>query len=207
MSEIDAIWEQRDDEPDSWYSKFQFYLLMGVGRSMLGAYKKYITQKGSKKLINFVPDGWDAAARRYDWKARAVAYDKSGEAQARKAYEARRLAILSTGFALEHERVALLDDLAAQLDAYRQIEDRLWITETKQIGFGKDAQMIENVTFNAPLVKELRGTLDDLAKELGQRTKRTEVTGTDGNPIEVVYHTIVKEDDDDFEDMDEGGEQ
>lgn len=55
---------------------------------------------------------------------------------------------------------------------------------------GKDAD-IPVYKYDAALIKEMRGLLDDLAKEVGDRTTKMDVT-SDGKPLQVVVRVPVK---------------
>src|SRR5262249_553496 len=50
--------------------------------------------------------------------------------------------------------------------------DRLWVQEPKQVG----TQVLDVEKFNAAEVKEYRGLLDDIARELGDRRTRIDMT-------------------------------
>jgi hypothetical protein len=57
-------------------------------------------------------------------------------------------------------------------------EGRLWLDQIKSIGSGPDQQVIEFQEFNAAEVKEYRAVLDDIAKEVGGRAQKQEITGS-----------------------------
>ena len=84
--------------------------------------------------------------------------------------------ILTTGYAAVHERVKALGDMARLIEqSYRE-----------------DGKEDGNVIYQwlAPdKVREWRGCLDDIARELGQRIKKQEVTGKDGAPVSS-FHTV-----------------
>jgi hypothetical protein len=60
---------------------------------------------------------------------------------------------------------------------------KVWLPDVKQIGGGEHAERVDIVRFNAALIEQYRGTLDDLAKETGGRKQKMEVTGKDGGPV------------------------
>lgn len=93
----------------------------------------------------------------------------------------RRLAI-----AKKHKRVAVLDDLHAK--ALKVIEERtvvengepgestgLVVRQYKQVGSGKDAQIIEEFAVDTALMREIRAIEEQAAKELGQWADKSEV--------------------------------
>src|SRR3990172_1461241 len=93
-----------------------------------------------------------------------------------KAVENGRLKALTSGLAEKEKRVELLQMLAYQL-AHDLVPgedgsgERVWMDRTKGIGSGVDFQVIKEEEFNASEIRELRGLLDDIAKEVGSRIK------------------------------------
>lgn len=90
-----------------------------------------------------------------------------------EAEEAEIKRILTTGYAAVHERVKALDHMARELEKSYEHPDTGHVYQLR----------------NSPEhVREWRGILDDIAKELGQRVKlsKSELTGKDGGPIEFV---------------------
>lgn len=149
------------------------YLRMGPGRSLAKLLNHY--QAGSEtppsKRLNTLK-GWSAA---FDWQARAVSYDTAIERRKTEQVEARRRFAMEHGFALDYERVITLRKLAAFLlgQIYQTDEDghffNIWLADVKQVGTGGFAERVDIERFNAAIFTELRGLLDDLAKETGGR--------------------------------------
>lgn len=146
---------------------------MGPGRSLQSLFNEYA------KLDQIQPPtgnigtlkSWSA---RYDWQKRAEAYDAQLEQQKTEhAHE-----IMHSGLALEHERVKHLEKLADFLEVqiYEQGEDgvyhNVWLPDVKQIGSGDNAERVDIERFNAPLIDQYRGTLEDIAKETGGRKNK-----------------------------------
>ncbi|MGI4790403.1 MAG: phBC6A51 family helix-turn-helix protein [Janthinobacterium lividum] len=50
--------------------------------------------------------------------------------------------------------------------------------------------MFQEFTFDAALLRELRGHEEQVAKELGQWTEKKEITGKDGGPVEVTVKEV-----------------
>jgi hypothetical protein len=61
----------------------------------------------------------------------------------------------------------------------------------KQIGGGQYAERVDIERFNAPLISEYRGILDDIARETGGRRSQSavELTGPGGGPVQTVEVT------------------
>ncbi|HIK39787.1 hypothetical protein [Thermoleptolyngbya sp. M55_K2018_002] len=68
-------WEQQLGEPNLWFDRFHAYLLMGSGRSLLGAYNQE-REKARKGATKTIPSAWNDAATRWDWQHRAWAFDR-----------------------------------------------------------------------------------------------------------------------------------
>lgn len=81
---------------------------------------------------------------------------------------------LSTGLALKENRVADLQKLA-QLMKKDLFGGFLWTEETKGVGSGEAAEIIDYDVFNAAEVSAFRGVLDDIAKETGGRVQKSEI--------------------------------
>jgi len=61
----------------------------------------------------------------------------------------------------------------------------LWLDQVKGIGSGDVAQIVDYEEFNKGEVDAYRGVLDDIAKEMGHRVQRQEVSGPGGGAIDV----------------------
>jgi hypothetical protein len=159
------------------------YLRLGPGRSLAKLLHRYQTgpEAPPTKRLKTLKD-WSAA---YGWQARAAAYDAEIEREKNEALEARRREAMQTGLALDFERVLELKKLAGFLigQAYEQGTDEryhnIWLPDVKQVGSGEDAQRVDIERFNGAMLEQLRGTLDDLAKETGGRKQKTSVETPD----------------------------
>jgi hypothetical protein len=118
-----------------------------------------------------------AWSKRYSWQHRADEYDAELERQKNE----RRQQVMNDGLALDFERVDKLKQLGHFLleQIYEQGEDGLyhnvWLPDVKQIGSGDSAERVDIERFNAAIISELRGVLDDLAKETGGRRQKHDV--------------------------------
>lgn len=171
------IYERLKNEPNGWFHRFLLYRNMGPTRSILGAFHVEKVAK-SESLPNCAPDSWYKASHKHDWKFRAELYDKAQYERAeanRKALEALEqeeiARIMSSGYAAIHERVKGLDRIAKVLEAS--------FTD-------KDTGDIQYQFLTPDKIREFRGCLDDIAKELGARSKKVELTGKAGQAIEIV---------------------
>lgn len=152
------------------------WLRLGPGRSLVALLEQYRRNEENQAPTRSKGTLWGWSAR-YDWAGRAATYDQAAE----DAKTARARAIMASGLALAHERVAKLQELAAFLE--RQLYEKsaagvyhnVWLPDVKQIGSGKDAERVDLERFNQGLISEYRATLDDLAKETGGRKQEHQI--------------------------------
>jgi hypothetical protein len=169
------------------------WLRLGEGRSLpalLARYTKSTQTEPPTRALGTLKK-W---SMRFDWAGRAGGYDAAVIEQAKNA---RRAAILEAGLALDYERVAVLSDLAQLLVAQvaernpEGNQHRLWVPNVKAVGSGPWTQIVDIERFNAPLLSELRGVLDDIAQEVGGRIRKQELTGKNGGPIASTSASVV----------------
>lgn len=156
------------------------YLALGDGRSLeklLALYRSCSEPAPTGQMTTLKL--W---SRAFGWQSRLQAIADAAAAEAEAAIQARRREVLETGLALDYERVDALKGLARKLldevDA-----GRLWLPDVKAIGSGENAERVDIERFNGSLVEQLRGALDDLAKEKGERVKKLEHSGPGGVPV------------------------
>ena len=91
---------------------------------------------------------------------------------------------LSSGLALKAERIKRLAELAELMedDLFGGV---MWTSDVKMIGTGDYQERVEFELFNSAEVQQYRGVLDDIAKEVGGRITKTEVTGENGGPVQI----------------------
>lgn len=174
------IYNRLPEESSAWFAKYLLYRNMKpIERSVLGAYNIYQSQvtKGHNKPYKCVPGAWKDACEKYRWHERTEAYDthlqaeqEVREAQLRDIEAAEIERIMTQGYATVHRRIEALSAMADLIKVSFMDEDDkkinfAWVTPDK--------------------IREFRGCMDDIAKELGQRVKKQEITGKDGGAIEV----------------------
>lgn len=152
----EQAYERMPDEPHRWYSRFLLYRDMGPARSVLGAENIERVTRGHEKS-HYTSGGWREAAKTWQWRTRAEAWDE----------EQQREALASTKYALVSERAKLLD-------RWISTQDTIMVAQVADKGYAR-----------ADALEQLRGLLDDMAKEVGGRVKlaKQELTGKDGGPI------------------------
>jgi len=107
----------------------------------------------------------------FDWPDRATFYDLEIEQRRNEMHEAEMM----TGIALPYQRVRelkrlhalLMDDLAEE-DETGELS-KLWLRDYKTLGSGEGAAVEEVRRYNAAIIADVRGLLDDIAKEASGR--------------------------------------
>lgn len=117
-------------------------------------------------------------------------YRRTRDADIKALVKAGEQEALSEGLALRGERVTRLKQLAALMER-DLFGGFLWLDQVKGVGSGDIAQIVDYEEFNKGEVQEYRGILDDIAKELGHRVQKQEISGHDGLPIPVQITEIV----------------
>ena len=143
---------------------------MGPGRSLGSLLNRYagIDQNSPPTQSEGTLKQWSS---RFDWYERSVLFDSKWESYKNEV----RHKIFNTELALDYERVVRLNQLGDFLlrQLYEKGEDgsfhNLWMPEVKIIGYGENAEAVETERFNHHLINQIRGVLDDLAKETAGR--------------------------------------
>lgn len=192
MKEERNPWDQmiEEGEPSLWFGRFTTYRNMGTRRSVNAVYAKENNKK-QQKTTTFPGPTWYEAAKTWKWEERAKTWDAYRIAEEDKVIAEERNKVLRSGFALMHKRVKELDKLTRKLIKMTDEEDKVWIPDVKAIGNGPTAERVDLVNFNAPLFTLIDKYLASIAAEMGERIKKTEVTGKDGGPIEI-EETVVE---------------
>ncbi len=86
---------------------------------------------------------------------------------------------LVEGFADKRARVQLLN--AMTFDVSSKIQKNGYVRE--EVRIAANGEHISFEVFDKPMMSELRGLLDDIAKEMGDRKQIAEVSGPDGEPL------------------------
>jgi len=162
------------------------YLRMGVGRSLAELSRIYTAQHHEAPPTQ----SWDtlkAWSCKYNWSNRAGQWDSNTDERKTLEYNL----AMKNGLALDYERVNSLKGLALFLESqvYEQGETgkyhNVWLPDVKSVGYGENSEIVDIERFNAGLIQQFRGTLDDLAKETGGRIAKSELGGIGGGPIQI----------------------
>lgn len=99
-------------------------------------------------------------------------------------YDAR---FIDRGLRSRHKRIEKLEALADNLEyemsdragELRGVSSGLWTRDVKSVGNNP----VELEVFASGIVSQYRATLDDIAKELGHRVSKNEISGPNGEPL------------------------
>lgn len=82
-------WRREDREPNLWFERFTRFRLRGPRRSLLAAYNAEREEQGGVRRTK-VPGAWDRAAKQWQWRERAEAWDEHQRQREESAWERRR---------------------------------------------------------------------------------------------------------------------
>ncbi len=160
------------------------YLAMGPTRGLEALQRRYRTEKAHGQRVPTTRMATLADwSRHFGWQAKLLAIATAEAKVAEDREAAYRRSILEDGYGLAWERVKTLKDLAAVLLGDLTTGERRWVTEPKALGSGPTMQVVDIERFNAQEVEQLRGVLDDIAKEKQERKQVRVLTGDKNNPV------------------------
>jgi hypothetical protein len=201
MCKLEPLNGQRQKgESDKAVQACNDWLRIGSGRTLPKLLEKYTNSSQESPPTSSLGTlkQWSL---KFNWLDRAAEFDATWEERK----NAEREAVLNHGLALEYERVSKLYRLQEFLETqlFERGEDgdyhNVWLPDVKQIGSGEYAERVDLERFNASLLREYRETLNDIAQEVGGRTRKQELTGKDGSELTI---KIIR-DGDDFADTDQ----
>lgn len=145
------------------------YLAMGPGRSLEQLAEMYRSSTRSTPTRNLrTLKCWSGM---FDWQDRLQAITNAQIAEVTAAEAARVREIMGSGFAVPHERVTVLKEIADALLTDLRDPEKRWLRDVKGIGMGENWTEVNVLRFNSAELEQLRGLLDDIAKETGGRPK------------------------------------
>jgi hypothetical protein len=180
--------ERQKSETDIAVVACNDWLRMGEGRNLRELIDQY--QLKATRIKGFKPPtlsystikGWSTA---FEWSERASLYDANFEALRNE----ERQKVFSNELVSDFGRVRKLVDLAEFLEGQLYEQDmggnfhNVWNPDVKGVGSGLDAQIVDIERFNPAIIEQYRATLADIAKEVGGRVEKKEVTGANGGAI------------------------
>ncbi len=114
-------------------------------------------------------------------------YRKQCDAEIKNILGREEFQALNTGLALRSVRVEKLKKLAElmELDLFGKL---LWVDRLKSVGGGPNFTTFIEKEFNKAEVDAYSRILDDIAKELGHRVHKTELSTDPAGEIHVTFH-------------------
>lgn len=187
---LDALYAKLPGERPKTYQARQDFYRVGPGRTLpilLDRYVERLQDSGIEPPTTSLGtlQSWSA---RDGWQESAELYDRIIQKREDDEAAALRKQVLVQGFAYDLNRIKALNKLALKLEELLYEEDgegilgNLWLQDVKSVGAGEFTEIHEIRRFNSSLISQLRGALDDLAKETGGRQQHIEV-GTPENTV------------------------
>ena len=177
-------WQRLPNEPMRWYARFEAYRLAGPNRSLLGTYNAEQDKEGQKRTPN-PPTSWRNAMIKYQWAARAEAWDIQEQAR------------------ITAEREAYLRSLPREFDTdyrfiyeeaikawQRSLEDAITTIEEVIKGDNGDERLkvqkkTEGQSGNPALLAQAMAARKSIREMLGiDAAAKIEHSGPDGGPIQ-----------------------
>lgn len=97
-------------------------------------------------------------------------YRKSRGVKLKEIAEADEFEALRSGLATRAERIARLEKLFGRVERDLLENDLVWLQRKRALGSGEFTQIIDELQLNTAEIKVYRDLLDDIAKEVNQRT-------------------------------------
>lgn len=146
---------------------------------------KRLTTEQREQLITWVAEGLDteeinkrAAEQQPPWHVSrgAVAhYRKTRKIDRTEIRQQAEAAAIAAGYATVTQRINALTELADRMRQDLLTNGKLWLTRQRAIGPASQVRFVAEEEFNASEVAQYRGALEDIAKELGQRTTNLKI--------------------------------
>lgn len=193
------VWERRDDENATWFARFQIYLQQNKPRSLLALYNDEREKNGEKKRDTF-PAIWAQSRDKYEWRARADAYDRE---QARLEQEQHDKTMSDIRKLRAQQR---LDEENAEIEwsktMRKKAEEYISLSVTEEVvKYNRDGEIVDMLLVPnhkalvaaVALLKEAKQHARD-ALSMYSKIERQEQTGKDGEPIRTENKTDVSAD-------------
>ena len=102
-------WDRRPKEPSRWFERFELYRALGPNRTLQAAFEAYWLEQGkARNAIARPGQAWHQAAKCWQWRARAEAFDDAERARLRATEAERR-------FDARLRRLAIVEQLREEV--------------------------------------------------------------------------------------------
>jgi hypothetical protein len=185
-SEYSPPWEQQENESAKHFAWFYEFLLLGPGRTLMGAFNLFHERKSVKSGKNWqkkadATPAWKAISKQHSWHERAQAYDKEQRRLEQEKIAARREALVKRRF-----------DLAEKILEKAEVMASFPVATTKQVG---NSTIIEPAKWSFDTIVKMVQASDRLLADEDETTvKVTRRKGAAAND------DLVNDDDDDLTD-------
>lgn len=147
------IWERQPREPALWFARFETYRLLGPERTLHAARRATgrISPNRIRKPEAFAGGSWYTAAQRWNWQARAEAWDEHVRDQVRAHEEQRRFDSRETRLRMIDQLLKEVFDalLAADLDTMLTADARAALPALRVLF--RDLVAVQRSELNAPI--------------------------------------------------------
>ena len=148
---MEQLWNRMKNENSKWYERFEQFRMLGPDRTLLGILNQMVVQPGEKRRTS-IPASWSNAFVKFNWKARAEAWDdaerhKNRQANEKARQKARkaRVSLILAGIGKCREALDVIDPASAKFgEVMTGIKT---LSEQARIEFG-DAPTVSEITFN-----------------------------------------------------------
>lgn len=159
--------------------------------------RKYLNKSQKEMLLQWIAEG----LRPGEINKRAKEYDEPFSVDRKQVYyyrtsrgkdikeitEQAEFQALNTGLALKSVRIEKLKQLAELMEKDLFADELLWVDDKKGVGTGAAAEVYDYKKFNRAEVEAYRGVLDDIAREMGDRSK-TDIEEESTGELHVTFH-------------------
>ncbi len=102
-------WDRRPKEPSRWFERFELYRALGPNRTLQAAFEAYWLDQGkARNAIARPGQAWHQAAKKWQWRVRAEAFDDAERARLRATEAERR-------FDARLRRLAIVEQLREEV--------------------------------------------------------------------------------------------
>lgn len=181
---VEPIWDQQPGESALWYNRFLRYLAIKGSRKLIYAYREEADETKGKVKRDYIqaPPQWKAASAYWRWEERALGWDRKRLDTERDMEDDIKERVMSQPLAQRYGRVQKLAALHDVLEAEVYKRDpmtgelvNLWSAAPVSVKATVGWEVGEVRKFNADLIMQYRGVLDDIASEMGQRKDYSDI--------------------------------
>lgn len=189
-------WERRPGERHLWFSRFERFRLLGPTRSLRAAHNQERVARGLKESQQ-APGSWRNAAAKWQWHARAEAWDQAERERQEQEWQARQTAIREADFSQGSRLRALAQEILAQGPKFVKTtrkrvskgRPRTVDAEGKVLDPGEPEEIVVTLALDGDMAAKfvkLGSDLQRLAAEMVAPKQQVEVTGPEGQPIQFI---------------------